>query len=317
MPAVSIIIPAYNAEKYLERCLNSIAAQTFKDFDVIIVDDGSTDDTPLLADNYAQKDTRFRVIHQVNKGVAAARQAGFEAAVGTYMLHVDSDDWIEEDMLNQMVECANAQSADMVICDFTIHHANGYIENRIQKPKSLEPTSLMGEMFFDLYGSLCNKLIRIFPLRENGIDFIPGMNISEDQILVLRMLLLPIRVAYVPGGFYHYDHTQNDLSLTQSGMMAIDRLRPLEYIEQHTDITPIQGYFDNAIFHIAFEYLYEPEKLCPNYRATFGKHIASLRRACGFPLRAKLFVFLRLNGIRLPLAQIKRSIKKVFSPHAR
>lgn len=316
-PRISVIVAAYNAEKYLSRCLNSIREQTMGDFEVIVVDDGSSDGTALLADGFAQKDARFRVIHQANGGVSAARKAGLKAAVGTYMLHVDSDDWIEKDMLRQMVECAYAQSADMVICDFTIHHANGFIENRVQKPKQLDPTSVMGEMFFDLYGSLCNKLIRISLLRENAIDFIPGMNISEDQILVLRLLMLPIRIAYVSGGFYHYDHTQNNLSLTQSGMKASERLRPLEFVEQQIDLSPIQDYFDKAIFHIAFEYLYEPKELCPDYRATFGKHFASLRRASGFPIRAKLFVYLRIVGIRLPLAQIKRNIKRIFSPHAR
>ena len=310
-PAVSVIVPAYNAEKYLRRCLDSLAAQTLKDFEVLVVNDGSTDGTGRIADEYAAKDSRFRVIHQENSGVGAAREAGLENATGEYTIHADSDDWVEPDMLESLVACARAENADMVICDILIVHAGDVAEYRTQRPKSLNHTEVLGEMLFDLHGSLCNKLIRRARLREFDIHFIPGMNLAEDQYIVLRVLAHDVKVAYVGKAFYHYDHTQNESSICNSGVLARDRLLPLEMIADYTDITPIQYYYDRAVFHIAFEYLYEPKALCPNYVEVFRRHRPSLRNARGYPFRCKFFVLLRAYGIYLPMNAIKRFWGKI------
>ena len=316
MPKVSVIIPAYNAQRYLERCLDSFVNQTFKDFEVYVVDDGSSDQTGQIADSFAEKDSRFRVIHQNNQGVAAARQAGLNSVSGEFVIHADSDDWVDSDMLEVLYQTAKQEQADMVICDMLIVHPGNIIEHRIQKPHSLDSIQVMGEMLFDLNGSLCNKLIRLSKLREFDINFIPGMNCAEDQYMTLRLLAHNIKVTYVARPFYHYDHTQNESSLMNRGMLASERIRPIEMLADYTDITPIQNYYDKALFHAAFEYLYEPARLCPDYQVVFKKHIASFRRVKGFPFRTKLFVFMRLYGIRLPLNEIK-SIWKKFTGHER
>lgn len=316
MPKVSVIIPAYNAQRYLERCLDSFVNQTFKDFEVYVVDDGSSDQTGQIADSFAEKDSRFRIIHQNNNGVAAARQAGLNSVSGEFVIHADSDDWVDSDMLEVLYQTAKQEQADMVICDMLIVHPGNIIEHRIQKPHSLDSIQVMGEMLFDLNGSLCNKLIRLSKLREFDINFIPGMNCAEDQYMTLRLLAHNIKVTYVARPFYHYDHTQNESSLMNRGMLASERIRPIEMLADYTDITPIQNYYDKALFHAAFEYLYEPARLCPDYQAVFKKHIASFRRVKGFPFRTKLFVFMRLYGIRLPLNEIK-SIWKKFTGHER
>ena len=310
-PKLSVIIPAYNAEKYLQRCLDSFAAQTLKDFEVIVINDGSQDATGQIADGYARKDPRFHILHQKNKGVAAARQAGLDVASGEFTIHADSDDWVDSNMLEVLYGTAIREHADMVFCDMQIIHPGGIVEHRIQKPKSLNSIQLMGEMLFDLNGSLCNKLIKRSKLREFDINFVKGMDIAEDQYMTLRLLAHDIKVAYVPEEFYHYDHTQNETSYMNRGMTAYDRIRPIEMIAEYTDITPVQDYFDRAVFHIAFEYLYEPQRLCPDYQAVFKKHLASYRRVKGYPFRAKLFVLLRVHGIRLPLNEIKCLWKKL------
>ncbi len=98
MPLFSIIIPVYNVEKYLNKCVDSVLNQTFTDFEVILVDDGSPDNCPAICDSYAEKDKRVRVIHKQNGGLICARKSGLEAARGDYIGFVDSDDWIEENM---------------------------------------------------------------------------------------------------------------------------------------------------------------------------------------------------------------------------
>ena len=94
-PKISVIVPVYNTAKYLHRCLDSILQQSFKDFEVLLVDDGSTDNSGEICDEYAAKDSRVRVFHKENGGVASAREIGIENAVGLYSIHVDSDDWTE------------------------------------------------------------------------------------------------------------------------------------------------------------------------------------------------------------------------------
>ena len=114
MPQVSVIVPVYNTEKYLAECVNSILAQTLRDIEVILVDDGSTGSSPAMCDAYAEKDSRVKVIHKVNGRAATARNAGMKIAQGEYIAFVDSDDWISPDMYEQML----ASGADVCLCDY-------------------------------------------------------------------------------------------------------------------------------------------------------------------------------------------------------
>lgn len=98
-PLISIIIPVYNSERFLHRCLNSVVNQTYKDFEVILVDDGSHDESGVICDEYAAKDNRFRIFHNPNGGPSKARNFGLEHSAGNYLLFIDSDDWLEEDAL--------------------------------------------------------------------------------------------------------------------------------------------------------------------------------------------------------------------------
>lgn len=112
----SIIVPVYNVEKYLDQCLESILRQTFKDFECIIIDDGSPDNSNIIIDKYVKLDQRFKVIHQKNMGISAARNAGLDIAKGDYIVFVDSDDYIADDYLEKFALKIADTDADMVIC---------------------------------------------------------------------------------------------------------------------------------------------------------------------------------------------------------
>lgn len=118
MPIISVIVPVYNVEKYLPRCIDSILAQTFTDFELILVDDGSPDNCGAICDEYAAKDKRVRVIHKSNGGVSSARNAGLDAASGEYVTFVDSDDYIAEDRLKQMHSSIFESKADIAVAGF-------------------------------------------------------------------------------------------------------------------------------------------------------------------------------------------------------
>ena len=115
---LSLIIPIYNASTYLAFSLESLLSQPFQDFELILVDDGSTDASPSICDEYAAKDERIRVLHEPHSGVANSRQVGLEAAKGMYILYVDADDQVDPCMIADMYQVAVDQEADMVLCDY-------------------------------------------------------------------------------------------------------------------------------------------------------------------------------------------------------
>lgn len=117
MPQITVIVPVYKAEQYLEVCIRSILNQTFKDMEIILIDDGSSDKCPAICDEYAKKDQRIKMIHQKNAGIAVARNEGIRNANGEYITFVDSDDYLEPEMYNEMFQNAKAYDCDVVMCD--------------------------------------------------------------------------------------------------------------------------------------------------------------------------------------------------------
>lgn len=117
-PLLSIIVPVYDVERYLPKCIDSILAQTFTDFELILVEDGSPDNCPALCDAAAAKDARIRVIHQKNGGLSAARNAGLDAARGEWIGFVDSDDYIAPEMYEALYKAVQSTGADLALCDY-------------------------------------------------------------------------------------------------------------------------------------------------------------------------------------------------------
>lgn len=310
-PKVSVIVPAFNAERYLERCLNSIACQTMPEYECIVVDDGSTDKTGQIADTFAKNDSRFKVIHKPNGGVALARQAGVDAAIGIYTIQFDADDWVEANMLEEMLIEAERTDADLVICDIDVITSSGSVFYS-QKPVSFDPKVVLGLIMHDLYCSLWNKLIK----RECYIKFdirFPESKMSEDQYVLLCLCSHPIRIGYTCKTSYHYDQTQNPNALTKGEITSISRLRSLELFAESNDISAIQEYFDRAVLQIAYEVLSAPEKKCRKYSEIFKKHLPSVCRAKGYPFRVKVLVLLRIYGISIPVQSVKSIWKKIMS----
>ena len=216
MIRVSVIVPVYNAERYLERCVDSIFAQSFTDYELILVDDGSTDGSGKMCDDYARSNPQVRVFHQVNQGVSAARQKGLDAASGEYVIFADPDDWVEPTMLEELLEVAVSEHTDVVICDFLIN--NELEENyNCQSPVSLNVNSLFRQMLLGkLHGSTCNKLYRSSKLIANKVSFPNGVNYCEDLWFNCEIMVkCNPRVAYLNKALYHYDTFTNESSLSR------------------------------------------------------------------------------------------------------
>lgn len=213
-PKISIIVAIYNAEKYLHQCLDSIAQQTFPFWECILVDDGSTDSSSQICDNYAIQDSRFKVIHKKNEGVAIARKVGIENATGEYSIHTDSDDWIEPIMLESLYKTTQITDADIIITDYFVNKSNFNQKVSKQEPSSLTPKQILLDLLNNrLFGSLWNKLIRTNLYWKLNIRFFSDINHSEDLLTCIQLLQNSnLKISYLPKAFYHY--RVNDSSIT-------------------------------------------------------------------------------------------------------
>lgn len=217
MCRVSVLVPVYKAEKYIRRCLDSLLGQTLKDFELILVDDGSPDCSGAICDEYSKKDSRVRVIHKINGGVSSARQAGLDVAVGEYVIHADPDDWVEADMLEELYRKAVEADADMVFCDFYQDYANGrsiYVSQKIEDPIDSQ-TVLVNLLEGKIHGSCCNKLIKTQTIASTNAKFPVDVIRWEDLWFNMLVLQSNVKVFYLQKAFYHYDQFSNDNSIVR------------------------------------------------------------------------------------------------------
>lgn len=209
---VSIIIPAYNADKYIERCLNSVKSQIFKGFDVLIVDDNSSDSTSEIVNRWSAKneDVACRYIkHDKNQGVASARNTGLEYATGEYVYFLDADDYIDSMLLEDMVKCAQNEDLDIVGCEWYV----SFNENE----RHIKQKDVSNGM--ELFKSFANGVSRwnlwLFLVKrelytQHNIKFIPQVNMGEDLMVMGKLALLSQHVRIIHKPYYHYVQTNSE-----------------------------------------------------------------------------------------------------------
>jgi len=212
MPKVSIIVPVYNAEKYLQECVESVLCQTLSDIELILVDDGSTDSSPALCNQYAVQDHRVKVIHKPNGRAASARNAGLRAASGEYVAFVDADDWISPDMYEKMLQT----NADVTLCDyvrfqgekqfpFTQPNIAAGFYNKAQIREIIYPHLVMDGIEYPITISNWALLIRREVIVKNRLSYREDIRISEDAPFGSEVLYCADSFAYLKGEqLYHY-----------------------------------------------------------------------------------------------------------------
>lgn len=225
-PLISILVPAYQAQKTIRRCLNSILQQTSKNYEVIIINDGSNDDTLAICEEYAVYD-RFVILSQDNVGIAETRRRLLEYANGEYIQFVDADDWIEPDSVEMLKACVDAQKCDIVITDFFAEYCNStdYIS---QCPSGHDASSHIKDLAMArMMGVLWNKLIK----RELLSDIpIPNLSYCEDWVVSMQLFERAKSVFYMNRAFYHYDNSFIGNSLTRNISKETFKAR-IEYLE--------------------------------------------------------------------------------------
>ncbi|MBO4693987.1 MAG: glycosyltransferase family 2 protein [Clostridia bacterium] len=221
MPQLSVIVPVHNVERYLHRCVDSILNQTFADFELILIDDGSPDKSGEICDDFALKDNRIKVIHKANEGVSSARNAGMDKATGEYIAFIDSDDHIDPNFLKIMLEKAVSTDADMVMCSYlqtsmgisaTQHHPFG---NSVLDGKNEITEKLIKSVIYvkDTNGlfSPCNKLFRTGIINRVNLRMDKTMSFGEDMLFVLSYIDLCEKISFINDPLYYYNQSESGL----------------------------------------------------------------------------------------------------------
>lgn len=237
MPKVSVIIPLYKAEDYIERCAISLFEQTLDDIEYVFVDDCTSDNSISVlydvARRYPQRHSQMRVLtHEINKGVAHARITGIRNATGDYIIHCDSDDWVDKDMYETMYLKAICGNCDLVVCDYM----NVYSEHYNICTPCYYPHFLQALLLCNCTGSLCNKLVKRQVLFNN--DFIyPTASYCEDYVYSIQYAIYSSNIGYIPSPFYKYCHRDGSM-VTSKTRNAINK-RISENMENHMLIEKI------------------------------------------------------------------------------
>lgn len=192
-PTISIIVPVYNVEQYLHRCLDSILAQTFTDFEVLVVDDGSPDRCGEICDEYAKKDSRIRVFHKENGGVSSARNLGIHEAKGGFICFVDSDDIIRPNYLQTLLSIEENTNADMIVGSAVRKTKSKNLEEDLLLKDKVYDKIQYAQMLYDmrkvcLWGVPWNKLFKIEIIRGNNLEYDLSLDSYEDEVFNLEYL---------------------------------------------------------------------------------------------------------------------------------
>lgn len=223
MPQISVIVPVYKVEKYINRCVDSILAQTYTDFELILVDDGSPDNCGAICDEYAAKDSRIHVIHQKNGGLSAARNAGIDWAFANseseWLSFIDSDDWVHPKFLELLISSASKENVDMAVCGFM--RTNG--ERVFVDENNIEVRRIdVGDLYCECYVEATvawNKLYRKKSFRD--IRY-PVGRIHEDEFTTYKLLFETCDVAMINQPLYAYFHNENGIMSQKWNLSRLD-----------------------------------------------------------------------------------------------
>lgn len=312
---VSVVIPVYNVEKYLGRCINSVLNQTFKKFELILVNDGSKDKSLEICKEYEKRDSRIKVINTSNHGSSSARNTGMSYASGEWIIHFDSDDWVEPNILQLLYEKAISEDVDIVACGLCMDDGEGNTLDCPYPYNDFEPHSEIYRVEGQ-YSSVCNKLVRRELYDKYNIRFVDGVRMWEDLVVTTRLRYHSRKTVIVNKPLYHYFCAPRESicvsdvhKFPHSQIMVVEFL--IEYFNSLSSSDPLINKIiacikisaKNYIFSIESEDSYNQWK---NLYKDANKRILDLRY---FPLKVRLCYYLASKLSYKQFITI-RSIKK-------
>jgi glycosyltransferase involved in cell wall biosynthesis len=256
---VSIIVPVYNTEKYLPRCIESILEQTYKNIELILINDGSSDRSGEICDEFARKDNRIIVEHRKNSGVSDARNTGILMCSGEYLQFVDSDDYIDKDMTRLLVNAIKFEKADLVICGYIImQNENGeYMIKSYSHDKSLSFEQFMDiydELYSNIYLNLIwNKIYSTRIIKENKIIFNSNFDLGEDLLFNLEVIKRCNNFSIIPSSLYYYVQYNDKNNLTRKPRENIYEIQK-QLFQRVIEVAPKGLKYSNNLINIEKEY---------------------------------------------------------------
>ncbi|MGB0427458.1 MAG: glycosyltransferase family 2 protein [Flavobacteriales bacterium] len=231
MTLVSIIVPIYNVEQYLDRCIHSLRNQTYQSIELILVNDGSPDDSQSIIDTHAALDSRIQTIKKENGGLSSARNAGLPFAKGEYITFIDSDDWVESDFIEKLVDTISKTNADIAICDVVAEYDTGEVKTHLLQAETMADVVELTEspdVFLNVDCFACNKLVKRHLFFDYDIRFPEGL-LYEDIGTFPSLVFRSKRIAFVRESLYHYIVRKGAITQTFN-LKGLDYLKVTERI---------------------------------------------------------------------------------------
>lgn len=225
---ISVIVPVYNVENYLSKCIESLIEQTYKNLEIILVDDGSTDESGDICDKYMFKDTRIKVFHKKNGGLSDARNYGIERASGDYIAFLDSDDWVDSTLYENLYRLIKKYEADISICNFKKSFDSNEILNKSGNEYIFSNEEALNEIYTERYVQMIlawNKLYKRSILIEEKY---PIGKIHEDEFLTPKLLYKAKRIIYIDKELIYYRQTPNSIMNSSFNINKLDYIEALE-----------------------------------------------------------------------------------------
>lgn len=312
-PTLSIIVPIYNVGKYLDECVNSILAQTFTDFELILVDDGSTDGSGAICDAFAERDRRVRVLHKKNGGVVSARQEGVLAAKGRYVGYVDGDDWIENDMYERLVYYMDKYNCDMAMCDIvhedtarlletggtTDNIDDGYYDLEKMKARVFPTMVYSGRFYeFGIYPVVWNKLYKRDKLIKHQCAVDKRITIGDDTACVFPYILDSESMYFIKGvPLYHYRHPESSMTAVYD-KIYFDRIKILYGFFRNTPLAASE-YGGQLDYYYAYTIkTCISNELNPTNPQTFGEKLKHIKDICAFARKERFLEDLDIKQLQ-------------------
>lgn len=223
-PLVSIIVSIYNTKHYTSACIDSILAQTYSNLEIILIDDGSTDHSASIAKSYAEKDSRIKFISQTNQGLSAARNTGIKKSTGDYVTFIDSDDLIEPQMIESMVNAIQTNKADIAVCSFQEFYENGKVVhfNRQHYPSTVYNTEEALSAMLEERGFMVSATMKLFPRAYFKSVKFPVGKLHEDLGTTYKLILKAKKIVFLSDEFYLYRRHSNSITSYQFDSRKLD-----------------------------------------------------------------------------------------------
>ena len=300
MVKVSIIVPVYNVGEYLRPCVESLLSQTMKEIEIILVDDGSKDDSPAICDEYKERDQRVVVIHQKNQGVSVARNCGIEVSKGKWITFVDGDDWADPQLCEKTVSFAEGTDSDVLIFSYYTSYSNKEVRSKLIDLSNGDVTDqkdlIIKKTISQYYGgnvanngvstgTTWGKLIRKSEIEENGLSFRPGLTRAQDTVFWLRGFECAKKISFLDEPLYHYRIT--DTSVCSGTKYLPECEKPFgmlldEYKRFIVEYSKDEDYQDALnlrtiqvlSWHVKHKYFHE------NYKGSVSQKVNDFRQLC-------------------------------------